>query len=232
MINKRQKKGTVPFFRDCPSFFESKYVSRGGIKLEKALEVFNINVKDKIVLDMGAGIGGFTDCLLQKEAKKIYAVDVGYGQLSWKLQQNPKVIRMDRINARYLKKEDFPHEIGFDIITIDVSFISLDKILPVAKKLLKENGNIIALVKPQFEVDRGKVGAKGVVRKPELHIEVLVKLLYLSKDLGLKVDGLIYSPIKGAEGNIEYFLNLTYDGDSIDKNKINEAVTSAWQNLK
>lgn len=228
------------------------YVSRGGIKLEKALEIFSIDVENKIALDIGASTGGFTDCLIQKKARKVYAVDVGYGQLHWKLQQNPKVTRIDRTNARYLKKENFFDVSEFDIITIDVSFISLEKILPSAKELFKKNGDIIALVKPQFEVGRGKVGGKGVVRKPELHKEVLIKLINFSKNLELEPVNLTYSPIKGPEGNIEYFLNLTgekcdtpnFVGYPIFPNfqehtevKINaegivdEVVCSAWENL-
>ena len=223
------------------------YVSRGGIKLEKALKFFKIDVKDKTALDIGASTGGFTDCLLQHAAKKVYAVDVGYGQLHWKLQQDPKVIRVDRVNARYLKKEDFPEETGFDIITVDVSFISLEKIIPAAKELLKENANMITLVKPQFEVGRGRVGGKGVVRKPELHEEVLLKLVSFSRDSGLSPVGLTYSPVKGPEGNIEYFLNLAMDCPGhptkrlpVDQvrgtvpilEKIKEVVNSAWHDLR
>ncbi|MTI65444.1 MAG: TlyA family RNA methyltransferase [Firmicutes bacterium] len=182
------------------------YVSRGGLKLEKALEEFPIDVKGKVSLDIGASTGGFTDCMLQNGAKKVYAIDVGYGQLAWKIRNDDRVVTMERTNIRYVKPEDIG-ELA-DFATIDVSFISLELVLPVAKKLTKENVDIIALIKPQFEAGREQVGKKGVVRDSNVHREVLTKIYNLGKSLGLYIQNLSYSPVKGAEGNIEYLAHL------------------------
>ncbi|MEL7623781.1 MAG: TlyA family RNA methyltransferase [Clostridiales bacterium] len=180
------------------------YVSRGGYKLAKALEVFPLDLTGKTMLDIGASTGGFTDCALQNGAAKVYAVDVGYGQLDWKLRQDPRVIVREKTNARYLTSEELGEEIDF--VTIDVSFISLDKILPVLQSLLTAAGEGIALIKPQFEAGREQVGKKGVVRNPAAHETVLDKVLGQLPQQGLRAYGLTYSPIKGPEGNIEYLL--------------------------
>ncbi|MDR0470059.1 MAG: TlyA family RNA methyltransferase [Peptococcaceae bacterium] len=178
------------------------YVGRGGFKLEKALEVFPIDLKDKTMLDIGASTGGFTDCALQHSAAKIYAVDVGYGQLDWKLRQDPRVIVLEKTNARYLTREALEELVDF--VTVDVSFISLDKILPVLPGMMKADGSGVALVKPQFEAGRGHVGKKGVVSDPSVHKQVLEKIRDVSAEAGLAAYGLTWSPIKGPEGNIEY----------------------------
>ena len=180
------------------------YVSRGGIKLEAALKEFKIDVSDKIALDIGASTGGFTDCLLKHRAKKVYAVDVGYGQLDWKLRQDPRVVVMERINARYLKSEDIGELV--DVCTVDVSFISLTKIIPPVSKLLKPNGILIALIKPQFEVGRGEVGKGGIVRDENKHREVINKITNFLEELNFKVMGVIPSPILGADGNKEFLV--------------------------
>ncbi|MTI70199.1 MAG: TlyA family RNA methyltransferase [Firmicutes bacterium] len=182
------------------------YVSRGGLKLEKALKEFPIDVKGKVSLDIGASTGGFTDCMLQNGAKKVYAIDVGYGQLAWKIRNDDRVVTMERTNIRYVKPEDIG-ELA-DFASIDVSFISLELVLPVAKKLTKDNVDIIALIKPQFEAGREQVGKKGVVRDSNVHREVLTKIYNLGKSLGLYIQDLSYSPVKGAEGNIEYLAHL------------------------
>jgi 23S rRNA (cytidine1920-2'-O)/16S rRNA (cytidine1409-2'-O)-methyltransferase len=181
-----------------------KYVSRGGLKLEKAIADFGLNLSGQTVLDIGASTGGFTDCSLQHGAKKVYAVDVGYGQLNWKLRQDGRVIVLERTNARYLTPEQVPETV--DLITIDASFISLEKIIPVVKNFLKEQGSILALIKPQFEAGREKVGKKGVVRDPRTHEEVISRILSESEKNHLYCWGLTYSPITGPEGNIEYLV--------------------------
>ncbi len=192
-----------------------RYVSRGGLKLEKALEVFPINLENKVLLDIGASTGGFTDCALQNGSAKVYAVDVGYGQLDWKLRSDERVITMERTNARYLEKEMFPDEIDF--VTTDVAFISLTKILPAIKRVLKsDQGEAVVLIKPQFEAGREKVGKKGVVKDPAVHIEVIDKIINFSKEEGFIIKGLTFSPIKGPEGNIEYLLWLGTSVISID----------------
>jgi 23S rRNA (cytidine1920-2'-O)/16S rRNA (cytidine1409-2'-O)-methyltransferase len=181
-----------------------RYVSRGGIKLEAALREFKIDVHDKVALDIGASTGGFTDCLLQHGARKVYAVDVGYGQLDWKLRQEPRVVVMERINARYLKPEDIGEPV--DISTIDVSFISLTKIIPPVSKILKPSGVLIALIKPQFEVGRGEVGRGGIVRDENKHREVINKIDRFLEGLNFKILGVIPSPILGADGNKEFLV--------------------------
>ena len=179
-----------------------KYVSRGGLKLEKAMAEFPISLEGRICGDIGASTGGFTDCMLQNGAAKVYAVDVGYGQLAWKLREDPRVVCMERTNARYLTHEQIPDELDF--ASIDVSFISLKLILPVVANILKDGGRVVSLVKPQFEAGKEKVGKKGVVRDPAVHREVLEHYLHHAAEAGFGVLGLTYSPIRGPEGNIEY----------------------------
>lgn len=184
-----------------------KYVSRGGLKLEKAIKEFDLDLKNKVCMDIGASTGGFTDCMLQSGASKVYSVDVGYGQLDWKIRSNKKVIVMDRTNIRNVSFDDIGEYLDF--ISIDVSFISLSLVLPVAKSLLKKNGEIVCLIKPQFEAGREKVGKNGIVRDKNTHYEVIEKVLSISNELDLKVISLTYSPITGAKGNIEYLLALS-----------------------
>lgn len=183
------------------------YVSRGGLKLEHALKVFNINLNDKIVLDIGASTGGFTDCALQHGAKLVYALDVGYNQLDWKMRSHPQVVTIERCNFRYATLDLFTHGQP-EFATIDVSFISLRLILPVLKDILIEDGEVCALVKPQFEAGREQVGKKGIVRDQTVHKEVLTNLINFCEANGYTVLNLTYSPIKGSEGNIEFFLHL------------------------
>ena len=179
-----------------------RYVSRGGLKLEKAMKSFPLTLEGKICADIGASTGGFTDCMLQNGAVKVYSVDVGYGQLDWKLRNDPRVICMERTNARYLTHEEIPDELDF--ASIDVSFISLKLIFPALQGLLRDGGEIACLIKPQFEAGREKVGKKGVVRDPAVHLEVLENFLMHAKENGFTVVDVTYSPIRGPEGNIEY----------------------------
>ena len=207
------------------------YVSRGGLKLEKALKVFPITLKDKIVADIGASTGGFTDCSLQNGARKVYAIDVGYGQLAWSLRTDERVVNLERTNVRYLDESSLPEKI--QIATIDVAFISLDKVLPAVKKLLSADGCVIALIKPQFEAGRDKVGKKGVVRDPKVHEEVIENVINMAKDEKFGIGGLDYSPIKGPEGNIEYLLYLTLDeSNNINEERISQIVALSHGNLK
>lgn len=182
------------------------YVSRGGLKLEKALRDFNIDVRGKVAIDIGASTGGFTDCLLQHGVKFVYAVDVGYGQLAWKLRHAPRVKVLERTNIRHVQRSDFDKRI--ELATIDVSFISLRKVLPVVVKLFNGNGEVIALIKPQFEANRYIVEKGGVVKDPEVHQQVIIELINFSTRNGFTVAGLTYSPITGPAGNIEYFIYL------------------------
>jgi 23S rRNA (cytidine1920-2'-O)/16S rRNA (cytidine1409-2'-O)-methyltransferase len=182
------------------------YVSRGGLKLQKALEEFGIDVEGLAALDVGASTGGFTDCLLQRGARLVFAVDVGYGQLAWKLRQDGRVVCMERTNIRYLEPGSLS-EIP-DLAVIDASFISLDKVLPSTIRLIKESGEIIALIKPQFEVGRGEVGKGGVVRDAGKHQEVIASVRSLAESLGLEVKGLAESPILGPKGNREFLIYL------------------------
>ena len=190
------------------------YVSRGGLKLEKAMKTFPITLTDKICADIGASTGGFTDCMLQDGARKVYSVDVGYGQLDWKLRSDPRVVCMERTNARYLTPEQIPDPLDF--ASIDVSFISLKLILPAVHRVLKEGGHVACLIKPQFEAGREKVGKKGVVRDPDVHLEVLENFLTHAKDSGFTVLDITFSPIRGPEGNIEY-LGYLESGDWVEK---------------
>ena len=182
------------------------YVSRGGLKLEKAMKTFPITLTDKICADIGASTGGFTDCMLQNGARKVYSVDVGYGQLDWKLRSDPRVVCMERTNVRYLTKDDIPEPLDFG--SVDVSFISLRLILPALRPLLKETGELVCLVKPQFEAGREKVGKKGVVREKSTHHEVIEKVTEFAVSIGFSVLEITFSPIKGPEGNIEYLVHL------------------------
>lgn len=184
-----------------------KYVSRGGLKLEKAMETFPIILQDKICMDIGASTGGFTDCMLQNGAAKVYAIDVGYGQLAWKLRTDERVVNMERTNFRYLTQDEIQEEIDF--ASIDVSFISLKIILPVLHKLLNEQGEAVALIKPQFEAGKENVGKKGVVRELSVHQQVVKNIISFSFETGFQVKGLTFSPVKGPEGNIEYLLYLS-----------------------
>ena len=179
-----------------------RYVSRGGLKLEKAMAIWPIDLHGAVCMDVGASTGGFTDCMLQNGAAKVYAVDVGYGQLAWKLRSDERVVCLERTNARYLSREQIPEELDF--ASVDVSFISLKLILPPLCALLREGGHAASLIKPQFEAGREKVGKKGVVRDPAVHREVLERFLEHARDAGFAVLGLTYSPIRGPEGNIEY----------------------------
>lgn len=183
-----------------------KYVSRGGYKLEKAIDVFGVDVRDKVCMDIGSSTGGFTDCMLQNGAVKVFAVDVGRGQLDWKLRQDERVISMEKTNIRYVTPEDIGEAVAF--ASVDVSFISLALVLPAARNLLTDDGRMVCLIKPQFEAGREKVGKKGVVRDKAVHIEVIEKVIDIADGLHFKVLGLDYSPIKGPEGNIEYLIYL------------------------
>lgn len=214
------------------------YVSRGGLKLEKALKVFPITLTDKICMDIGASTGGFTDCMLQNGAAKVYSVDVGYGQLDWKLRQDDRVVCMEKTNFRYMTPEDIPDVLDF--ASVDVSFISLDKILTPAYALLKEQGEMVALIKPQFEAGREKVGKKGVVRDPKVHEEVISRIVRHADEVSFEVLDLSYSPIRGPEGNIEYLIHLRKNPErtvypdilAVFEKKIKEIVEEAHQELE
>lgn len=184
------------------------YVSRGGLKLEKALRDFGVDPTGYVCSDSGASTGGFTDCLLQQGAKKVFAIDVGYGQLDWKIRSDPRVVVMERTNVRYVTQEQLGEPL--DLSVVDVSFISLRIVLPVIKTFLKENaGQVLCLIKPQFEAGKEKVGKKGVVRDPAVHKEVLDDFVALTKEINFKILGLTFSPVKGPEGNIEFLAHLT-----------------------
>ena len=187
-----------------------QYVSRGGLKLEKAMKAFDLSLQNKVCADIGASTGGFTDCMLQNGAEQVYAVDVGYGQLAWKLRTDPRVVNLERTNFRHVTKEQI--DIPLDFASVDVSFISLTLILPVLMDLMRENGEAVCLIKPQFEAGKNKVGKKGVVRDPAIHLEVLQKITSFALELKFSVLHLTYSPIKGPEGNIEYLCHLRKDG--------------------
>ena len=189
------------------------YVSRGGLKLEKALRDFGVDPTGYVCSDSGASTGGFTDCLLQQGAKKVFAIDVGYGQLDWKIRSDPRVVVMERTNVRYVTREQLGEPL--DLSVVDVSFISLRIVLPVIKTFLKEqSGQVLCLIKPQFEAGKDKVGKKGVVRDSSVHKEVIEKVLGLARENGFGILGLTYSPIKGPKGNIEYLMYLSKDGNN------------------
>ncbi len=183
------------------------FVSRGGLKLQKSIKCFDINLDDKVCADIGASTGGFTDCMLQNGAKKVYAIDVGYGQLAWKLRNDSRVVNMEKTNIRYIDLNLLEEDIEF--VSIDVAFISLKLVLPVAYDMLSHNGEIVALVKPQFEAGREEVGKKGVVRDKSIHKKVFETTAMFAKDLGFKILGVDFSPIKGPEGNIEFLLYMS-----------------------
>jgi len=203
-----------------------RYVSRGGLKLEKAMAQFGITLDDKVCMDIGASTGGFTDCMLQNGAKKVYAVDVGYGQFAWKLRQDPRVVCMEKTNIRYVTPEDIGDALNF--ASVDVSFISLTKVLGPAKELLKDGGQMVCLIKPQFEAGKDKVGKKGVVRDPAVHKEVIERVILFAKSIGFGILHLDYSPIKGPEGNIEYLVYIRKEAEgsreeSVDVHAVVEA---------
>ena len=194
-----------------------KYVSRGGLKLEKAMTHFGITLDDKVCMDIGASTGGFTDCMLQNGASKVFSVDVGYGQFAWKLRQDPRVVCMEKTNIRYVTPEDIGE--ALDFASVDVSFISLTKVLGPAKALLADDAEMVCLIKPQFEAGREKVGKKGVVRDPAVHEEVINTIIDFVTEIGFYVLHLEYSPIKGPEGNIEYLIHIATQekqGEAID----------------
>ena len=206
------------------------YVSRGGLKLEKAMEMFDFHVENAVCCDMGASTGGFTDCMLQRGAQKVYAIDVGYGQLDYKLRTDPRVINMERTNIRYMDTALIEEPVDF--ISIDVSFISLDLILPVAAEVLSETGRVLCLVKPQFEAGRSQVGKKGIVRDPAVHKEVIIKVAGYAEKNGLYPQGLTFSPVTGAKGNIEYLSYLERNNAKIDIDFLaDEVVRESHQKL-
>lgn len=186
------------------------YVSRGGLKLEKSIQTFGLELAGLVCGDIGASTGGFTDCMLQNGGARVYAIDVGYGQLAWKLRTDPRVVNLERTNIRYVTREQVPEELDF--VSVDVSFISLGLVLPVVHRLLKNNCKAVCLVKPQFEAGRENVGKKGVVRDPAVHRAVICKVLGLAEEQGFSALGLTFSPVKGPEGNIEYLLLLQKGG--------------------
>lgn len=202
-----------------------KYVSRGGLKLEKAMTHFGVTLDQKICMDVGASTGGFTDCMLQNGAVKVYSVDVGHGQLAWKLRNDPRVVCMEKTNIRYVTPEEIPDKIQF--VSIDVSFISLTKVLGPVKALMEPDGQVVCLIKPQFEAGREKVGKRGVVRERSVHLEVIRMVAAFAGSIGFEALHLEFSPIKGPEGNIEYLLHLrndaggnVYENSSIDAEEI------------
>lgn len=206
-----------------------KYVSRGGLKLEKAIEHFGVNVQNAVCMDIGASTGGFTDCMLQNGATKVYSVDVGHGQLAWKLRNDERVVCMEKTNFRYLTREDIADDLDF--ASVDVSFISLTKILLPARNLLKENGKMVCLIKPQFEAGKEKVGKKGVVRDESVHVEVIEKIFDFINILDFSYLALDYSPIKGPEGNIEYLIYIEKKPGLLDEHA-KDTESSVLQKLR
>ncbi|SDI96336.1 TlyA family RNA methyltransferase [Salimicrobium halophilum] len=213
------------------------YVSRGGLKLEKALSCFSLELKDKIMMDIGSSTGGFTDCGLQNGVKLSYAIDVGYNQLDWRLRNHEQVVVMERTNFRYVTSDDLPYGLP-EIATIDVSFISLKLILPVLAQLLKQGGDVAALIKPQFEAGREQVGKKGIIRDADIHEQVLMEILTFAAGLGFETRGLTFSPITGGDGNIEFLAHWNYTGSGsavgkgIDESWVKEIVAEAHDQLK
>ncbi|GEB31631.1 MULTISPECIES: TlyA family rRNA (cytidine-2'-O)-methyltransferase [Brevibacillus] len=211
------------------------YVSRGGLKLEKALKVFGIDMTDKVMMDIGASTGGFTDCALQNGARLVYAIDVGYGQLAWTLRQDERVVVMERTNFRHMDPDAFEQERP-DAASIDVSFISLRLILPVLYRFLKQDGDVVALVKPQFEAGKDKVGKNGIVREPQVHEAVLTDIGQFASGLGFALKGLDFSPITGGEGNIEFVMHVTKSAGGMNAEEwlklVSDVVAQAHAKLK
>ncbi len=208
------------------------YVSRGGLKLENAIREFGLKLSDFVCMDVGASTGGFTDCMLMNGAKQVYAIDVGYGQLAWKLRQDDRVVVIEKCNFRYF--DDPKLRSSIDFISIDVSFISLSLILPVASKYMAQDAGMVCLIKPQFEAGREQVGKRGIVREPKIHEEVIAKIIASAEENGLFAHGLTYSPITGAKGNIEYLLHLNKGeniGYNVSKQRISDVVISAHDEL-
>ncbi len=207
-----------------------RYVSRGGLKLEKAVAEFPVALAGRVAADIGASTGGFTDCMLQNGAARVYAVDVGYGQLAWSIRNDPRVVALERTNARYLTSAQIPEPLGF--ASVDVSFISLARILPALRPLMAEDGQVVALVKPQFEAGREKVGKKGVVRDPAVHLEVLERFLEHAAAADFSVRGMTFSPVRGPEGNIEYLGYLTVGRGTPYGGSLRELVERSHQSLE
>ncbi|MBO5259058.1 MAG: TlyA family RNA methyltransferase [Agathobacter sp.] len=219
--NNREDKAGSTFPEDCIIEIHGatlKYVSRGGLKLEKAMTHFGIGLEGKVCMDIGASTGGFTDCMLQNGAVKVYAVDVGYGQFAWKLRQDPRVVCMEKTNIRYVTPEQI--EDPLDFASVDVSFISLTKVLGPARALLKDNGQMVCLIKPQFEAGREKVGKKGVVRDKKVHEEVIENVTQFALSNGFSIHALEYSPIKGPEGNIEYLVYIEKSEEPVQAEQV------------
>lgn len=219
--NNREDKAGSTFADDCKIEIHGntlKYVSRGGLKLEKAMTHFGITLDGKVCMDIGASTGGFTDCMLQNGASKVYSVDVGYGQFAWKLRQDPRVVCMEKTNIRYVTPEDIDD--ALDFASVDVSFISLTKVLEPARALLKDNGQMVCLIKPQFEAGREKVGKKGVVRDKAVHEEVINKVIDFALEIGFSIHNLEYSPIKGPEGNIEYLVYIEKTNEAVKEESV------------
>ena len=219
--NNREDKAGSTFADDCKIEIHGntlKYVSRGGLKLEKAMTHFGITLDGKVCMDIGASTGGFTDCMLQNGASKVYSVDVGYGQFAWKLRQDPRVVCMEKTNIRYVTPEDIDD--ALDFASVDVSFISLTKVLGPARALLKDDGQMVCLIKPQFEAGREKVGKKGAVRDMAVHEEVINKVIDFALEIGFSVHNLEYSPIKGPEGNIEYLVYIEKTSEAVKEESV------------
>ena len=226
----REDKPGTTFKEDVKITLKGKpmpYVSRGGLKLEKAVRVFELKLESRVCMDVGSSTGGFTDCMLQNGAVKVYSVDVGYGQLDWKLRNDPRVVCMEKTNIRYLEAKDIDERPSF--VSIDVSFISLTKVLPVVYELLEAKGEVTALIKPQFEAGREKVGKKGVVRDPGVHMDVIKSVVSFARELGFKPSDLDFSPVKGPEGNIESLLYLLKEENKFESS--DEKSVEQWNKL-
>lgn len=231
----REDKAGSLFSEECKIELKSNplpYVSRGGLKIEKAIKEFEIDLNGKIVMDVGASTGGFTDCMLINGAQKVYSIDVGYGQLDYKLRTNPRVVVMERTNIRNVTPEDLEDVPEFS--TVDVSFISLKTVLPVIKSLLSPNHGICALIKPQFEAGKDQVGKNGVVRDEKIHRQVVEEIVSFVQGIGYGVFGLSYSPIKGPKGNIEYLIYIRTENDPgvVTHDKIKDVISSSHENLR
>ena len=232
--NQREDKAGATFDSECKIEIHGttlKYVSRGGLKLEKAMAKFDVSLEGAVCMDIGASTGGFTDCMLQNGATKVYAVDVGYGQFAWKLRQDPRVVCMEKTNIRYVTPEDIAD--ALDFASVDVSFISLTKVLGPARALLKEDGEMVCLIKPQFEAGRENVGKKGVLRDPAVHREVIERVFAFAKEIGFYIKNLDFSPIKGPEGNIEYLMHIQKkeQGGQDESVEIEKVVSAAHEML-